>query len=54
MNDFYTIHQVTQGSRPRRETEREYFLRIARERQLETRRERRRKVLKRITRGRIR
>jgi hypothetical protein len=51
MNDFFTIHQAT-GPHVRRETERDYFMRIARERQLEARRERRRNVLNRITRGR--
>jgi hypothetical protein len=54
MNNFFPIYQAPKHQRPRRESEREYLLRVARETELEARRERRRKVLGRITRGRVR
>jgi hypothetical protein len=54
MHNFLSIYQATKPQQPRRETEREYLMREARQSQLEARRERRRKALERITRGRMR
>ncbi|MDX6534395.1 MAG: hypothetical protein QOF68_2139 [Gaiellales bacterium] len=52
MYNFFSIYQATKPQRARRETEREYLLRMHRLNELEARRERRRKVVDRITRGR--
>jgi hypothetical protein len=52
MMNLLPIYQASRTVEPRRESEREYLIRMARMRDLEERRERRRSVLSRITRGR--
>jgi len=52
MINILPIYQASRTSEPRRESEREYLIRMARVRNLEERRGRRRSILNRITRGR--
>jgi len=52
MMNLYPIYQSRKESAPSRESERDYLLRIARMRDLEERRANRRRVLRRLTRGR--
>jgi hypothetical protein len=52
MMNILPIYKSQQMVDPRRESEREYLIRMARMRTLEERRDRRRSVLSRITRGR--
>jgi len=50
MRNFMPIYQPSHTNQPRRESERDYLLRMARVRQAEERRANRRNVLRRITR----
>ena len=50
--NLYPIYQSRKEPAPPRESERDYLLRIARMRDLEERRANRRRVIRRITRGR--
>jgi hypothetical protein len=52
MITFLPIYQASQPSRPRRESERDYLIRMARAQDREDRRGMRRGVLRRITRRR--
>jgi hypothetical protein len=52
MMNILPIYQASRIAQPRRESEREYLIRMARMRDLEERRDRRRSILSRITRGR--
>jgi len=52
MMNILPIYQARKTVEPRRESEREYLIRMARMRNLEERRARRRSILSRITRGR--
>jgi hypothetical protein len=52
MMNILPIYQASKTQKPARESEREYLIRMARMRDLEERRARRRSILSRITRGR--
>jgi hypothetical protein len=52
MIKYLPIYQAAKPSRPRRESERDYLIRMARVHDREDRRGKRRGVLRRITRGR--
>ncbi|HEV8157058.1 MAG TPA: hypothetical protein VGP67_16135 [Gaiellales bacterium] len=52
MINYLPIYQASKPSQPRRESERDYLIRMARAYDREDRRGRRRGVLRRITRGR--
>jgi hypothetical protein len=52
MMNILPIYQSRKPEGPRRESERDYLLRIARMRDLEDRRAKRRRILNRVTRGR--
>ena len=52
MITFLPIYQASKPSHPRRESERDYLIRMARAHDREDRRGKRRGVLRRITRGR--